>query len=87
MLKILTIVLILVVCYLVVFFAYKRLAKKIKIAGVVVDDSCAILGEITTNNTYPLMLDVFTSLNQNLAECGADLHADLRGYLDYGKAE
>lgn len=87
MLKILTIMLLLFVCYLVVFFAYKSLSKKREITGVVVDGSRAILGEIKTNNTYPLMLDVFTSLNKNLSECGADLHADLRGYLDNGKAE
>ena len=41
---------------------------------------------VKTNNTYPLILDVFTSLNKSLSECGAELHADLRGYLDHGKA-
>lgn len=86
MLKILTIIFLLFVCYLIVFFAYKSLSKKRKATNVVVDGSRAILGEVKTNNTYPLILDVFTSLNKSLSECGAELHADLRGYLDHGKA-
>lgn len=79
--------LLLIVCYLVVFISYKNLSKKKENANVVADGSLAILGEIKSNNTYPLMLDVFTSLNKDLAECGEELHADLRGYLDYGKTK
>jgi len=87
MLKLLAIIFLLVASYSIVFVTYKKLSQNRKLKNVVVDDSYAILGEIKSNNTYPLILDVFTSLNKSLSECGAELHADLRGYLDHGKTE
>ncbi len=87
MLNILVIIVLLLVCYGLVIFAYKTLTKEDKMEGGSVDRSYDILCEIKSNNTYPPMLDVFTSLSKNLAECKMELHADLRGYLDYEKAK
>lgn len=80
--KVLLILFLLVVCYIVVFVVYKYLSHKREEAAVVMDCSHDVLSEIRTNNTYPLILDVFTSLNDQLSRCNEELHMDLRGYLD-----
>lgn len=85
MLQVFAILAFLILCYGIVILAYRILAKRKK--SNIIDCSYDILCEIKSNNTYPPMLDVFTSLSENLAECKMELHADLRGYLDYGKTK
>lgn len=85
--KVLTVIFFLVTCYLVVFFAYRSLSRRRKQTIIAMDSSYDILKEIKTNNSYPLILDVFTSLNSELSKCNEELHMDLRGYLDAEKAK
>ena len=85
MLQVFAIIAFLIACYGIVILVYKMLAKRK--GSNITDCSYDILCEIKSNNTYPPMLDVFTSLSENLAECKIELHADLRGYLDYGKTQ
>lgn len=85
MFKILTTVLLLIGCYFIVFYSYRVLYWKRKRSFVSNDSSHEILNEVKSNNSYPLILDVFTSLNEELEECGEELHVELRGYLDAGE--
>lgn len=76
-----------VICYLVVYGIYRHFAKsRATTVNGKIDDSCLILGEIRTNNTYLPILDVFTSLDQALVKYNMELHTNLRGYLDNGNA-
>ena len=80
------VVLFAVVCYLVVFRVYRHLDKsRAATANEKNEASLAILEK--TNNTYLPILDVFTALDQDLVKHNMKLHADLRGYLDDGKAQ
>ncbi len=80
------VVLFAVMCYLIVFRAYRHLAKgRTATVNSKSDASFAILKKIKTNNTYLPMLDVFTSLDQDLVKYNMKLHTNLRGYLDDGK--
>lgn len=82
------VVLFAVVCYLVVFRAYRHLDKsRAATANEKNEASLAILEKTKTNNTYLPILDVFTALDQDLVKHNMKLHADLRGYLDDGKAQ
>lgn len=81
MLKNLLTVFLLIVCYLIVLFSYKSLSKRWSKPYDVDDNSQEIIKEIKLNTSYPLISDMFDSLNQHLAGCGVKLHADLRGYL------
>lgn len=47
--------------------------------------SSRILDITTTNNTYPPLLDVLSSLDSDLEKLGEELHADMRGYMDHAK--
>lgn len=87
MLNIFVIIVAVLVCYGFVIFAYNMLIKKENATTSFDDKSYDILSKISSNNNYPPMLDVFTSLSKNLAECEMELHADLRGYLDYGNTK
>lgn len=71
-------------CFLAVFGCYIVL-KKNKKAHLNYDASSTIIGITRTNNSYQPMLDVLVGLDSDLNKCGAKLHADMRGYLDYGK--
>lgn len=82
---ILGVVIILLACYGLALFAYNRLSKKANAGVCSHDRSSAIMKMIYSNNNYPPMLDVFTSLSEDLESNGMELHADLKGYLDYGK--
>lgn len=83
---IIAIIVTLISCCISVFLSYNRLSKKIVPECASGDSSGAILEMLKTNNTYPMMLTVLTSLDEDLSECGMELHADMRGYLDNGKA-
>ena len=72
----------LVVSCLLLMLVGKRLSHSIrKMAGSVF----GILDITITNNTYPPLLDVLNSLNGDLKKLGEELHADMRGYMDYDK--
>lgn len=85
--------LILIICillagYSAVYFAYKVLAKKNSNQISCEDKSSEmIVYQIKSNNNYPPVLNVFESLSEKLSQRGMILHADLRGYLDDGKAK
>lgn len=81
--KILSIAVLLLAFYLIIFGAYRKIVSGENKNN----DSLEILNEIKSNNTFLPMLDVFTCLNEELSECGTELHADLRGYLKHGKAK
>lgn len=46
-----------------------------------------ILGLTITNNTYPPLLDVLSSLQADLDKKGITLHADMKGYMDDGQGK
>jgi len=43
-----------------------------------------ILRRTKTNNTYPPLLDVLSSLKSDLDKQGIILHADMKGYMSNG---
>lgn len=46
-----------------------------------------ILNMTKTNNSYPPLLEVLSSLQSNLERNGITLHADLKGYMNNEKTQ
>ncbi len=68
---------------LLVLSFYKIISSNMKkiSASAANDCSSKILSITPTNNTYPPLLDVLASLDDDLSKLGIKLHADMRGYL------
>lgn len=77
----------LVLFYFIIFMVYRHLSRKKAAAMPGKSNDITILKKVTSNNNYDPILDVFTSLNQNMENNDLKLHANLRGYLDHGKTE
>lgn len=78
-------------CYLIVFVAYIQIKNKTK-ASVTASskshsNSYAIMKEIRINNSYNEMLTVLVDLEKDLRELNAELHVNLRGYLEYDQTK
>lgn len=72
----------LAVSCLVLILVGKGLSHSIRKAAGPASD---ILDATITNNTYPPLLDVLNSLDNDLEKLGEELHADMRGYMDHDK--
>ncbi len=80
------IIILILITYGLVVLLFKRLSNRAKTNEAIDDVSVDILKLIKSNNNYPPLLDVFSSLQSNLVKNGMELNTNLHGYLRYDES-
>ena len=80
------IIILILITYGLVVLLFKRLSNRAKTNEAIDDVSGDILKLIKSNNNYPPLLDVFSSLQSNLVKNGMELNTNLHGYLRYDES-
>ena len=80
------IIIFILITYGLVVLLFKRLSNRAKTNEAIDDVSVDILKLIKSNNNYPPLLDVFSSLQSNLVKNGMELNTNLHGYLRYDES-
>lgn len=72
----------LLLCAAILIFSYRKFSRTAKSNTTDSHNGQSMLQLTSTNNSYDSLGDVFTMLDNDLAQAGLTLNADMRGYMD-----